>query len=357
MRRGVARRGRISAALAAVLLVGSMLAGCSVVRAAGTWSDPQHAVAGSGVGGAGAAPTGTGTAAANSAPLAPAYNVTPLLYPSRKYLGVEIDGAPASLAPAEQFASWVGTKPNLIGQYVAWGTSFDAKAASSAWSYGAMDFVVWEPWNTTLADIAAGDSDTYITNFATAVRSLNVPIALSFGHEFNGNWYPWGSSKATPAQFVAAWKHIHDLFAQAGATNVIWIWDPNVIVALPNITLAQYYPGDSYVDWVGVTGYWYQAGPYSYSSLYLPTLDEIREFTDKPFLIAETSVETGSNQQQSLEDLFDAVEQHSDILGFVWFDFKEADGDWRIENRPTLMTEFQQELASGDFGFTVSGVK
>jgi hypothetical protein len=111
------------------------------------------------------------------------------------------------------------------------------------------------------------------------------------------------------------------------------------------------------VDWVGVTGYWYQAGPYSYSSLYLPTLDEIREFTDKPFLIAETSVETGSNQQQSLEDLFDAVEQHSDILGFVWFDFKEADGDWRIENRPTLMTEFQQELASGDFGFTVSGVK
>ena len=362
MRRGTTRRGRISrisAVLTAVLLVGSVLTGCSVVQAAGTWSDPRHAVAGSGVEGAAPAPTGTdasGVATGSSAPLAPAYDVTPLLDPTRKYLGVEIDGAPDSITPAKQFASWVGAKPNLIGQYVAWNTSFDAAAAQNAWSYGAMDFVVWEPWDTTLSDIAAGDSDAYITAFATAVRQLNVPIALSFGHEFNGNWYPWGSSDATAAQFVAAWKHVHDLFAQAGATNVIWIWDPNVIVALPNVALAQYYPGDSYVDWVGVTGYWYQAGPFTYDSLYLPTLEEIRDFTEKPFLIAETSVQAGSNQEQSLEDLFAAVKQHSDIVGFVWYDYDKG-GDWRIENRPALLTEFQQQLATGDFGFTVSDVK
>ena len=359
MRHGAARRGRISAVLAAVLLVGSVLAGCSVVRAAGTWNAPRHAVAGSGAKGAAAAPTGasaSSSASGQSAPLAPAYDVTPLLKPSRKYLGVEINGAPDSITPAKQFASYVGTKPNLIGQYLAWGTSFDTTAAKNAWSYGAMDFVVWEPWNTTLADIAAGDSDTYITDFATAVRSLNVPIALSFGHEFNGNWYPWGTTKTTAADFVAAWKHIHNLFAAAGATNVIWIWDPNDIYPVPDISLEQYYPGDSYVDWVGVTGYWDQGGPDSYDTLYLPTLEEVRTFTQKPFIIAETSVEPGSDEDQSLRDLFDAVEQHSDILGFVWYDYDKG-GDWRIENRPALMTEFQQQLASGDFGFTVSGVK
>lgn len=362
MRRGAARRGRISAAVtAAVLLVGSMLAGCSVVQSAGTWNDSRKPVAGSAAEGAAAAPTGasaSGTATGQSAPLAPAYDVTPLLDPSRKYLGVEINGAPDSITPAEQFASWVGTKPNLVGQYLAWNTSFDAKAASNAWSYGAMDFVVWEPWDTTLADIAAGDSDSYITAFATAVRTLNVPIALSFGHEFNGNWYPWGTSKSSAASFVAAWKHIHDLFAAAGATNVIWIWDPNDIYPVPDVSLQQYYPGDSYVDWVGVTGYWDQGGPNSYSTLYLPTLEEIRTFTQKPFIIAETSVAPGSDEDQSLEDLFQAVEQHSDILGFVWYDYDKG-GDWRIENRPTLMTEFQQELDanSGHFGFTVSGVK
>jgi mannan endo-1,4-beta-mannosidase len=360
MRRAAARGGRISALLVAVLLVGSVLAGCSVVQEAGTWSDARHPVAGSGAKGAlpvATGPSASSAATAQGAPLAPAYDVTPLLHPSRKYLGVEIDGAPDSLSPAEQFASAIGTKPNLIGQYVGWGTSFDSAAAKNAWSYGAMDFVVWEPSDTTLADIAAGQSDTYVTAFATAVRSLNVPIALSFGHEFNGNWYPWGTTHATAAQFVAAWQHIHDLFAAAGATNVIWIWDPNDIYPVPNVSLKQYYPGDSYVDWVGVTGYWTQDGPNTYDSLYLPTLEEIRTFTEKPFIIAETSVEAGSNEEQSLRDLFEAVEEHSDILGFVWYDFDKG-GDWRIENRPTLMTDFQQQLASsGDFGFTVSGVK
>lgn len=156
-----------------------------------------------------------------------------------------------------------------------------------------MDFVVWEPFSTSIAKIASGASDSYINQFAAAVRTLNVPIVLSFGHEFNGTWYPWGTTGTTAAQFVAAWRHIHDLFAAQGATNVIWVWDPNDIFPVPNVQLAQYYPGDSYVDWVGVTGYWSQAGPNSYAGLYLPTLEEIRGFTQKPFLIAETAVEPG----------------------------------------------------------------
>lgn len=296
MQYGTARRRRISVVLAAVTLVGSLLSGCSTVRSAATWNDPYHPVAGGDVQGAGPAPLATSTALAGgtvgkAADLGPAYNITPLVHPAKKYLGVEIDGAPDSVQPAEQFASWVGEKPNIIGQYVAWGTSFDATAASNAWSYGAMDFVVWEPFNTTLANIAAGASNAYVERFAAAVRALNKPIALSFSHEFNGNWYPWGTTGATAAQFVAAWQHIHKLFAAAGATNVIWIWDPNDIFPVPNVSLKAYYPGDAYVDWVGVTGYWSQAGPNTYASLYLPTLEDIRGFTEKPFIIAETSVE------------------------------------------------------------------
>lgn len=348
---------RISMLLAVLgLTAGAALSGCSVVHEAGTWNDAHNPVAGSGAHGAAPTPTGAGPAGAAAAPLTPAYDVAPLLHPAKKYLGLEIDGAPASIAPAEQFASWVGEKPNIIGQYVAWGTSFDPTAASNAWAYGAMEFVVWEPWNTTLAQIASGASDQYITTFATAVRALNKPIALSFGHEFNGDWYPWGTKNATPAQFVAAWKHIHDLFAAAGATNVVWIWDPNDIAASPGVQLKDYYPGDTDVDWVGVTGYWTQSGPHTYDSLYVPTLNEIRKFTRKPFFIAETSVEAGSASAQSLSDLFQAVEQHTDILGFVWYDFDKG-GDWRIENRPALLSQFKDSLSSGDFGFTVSGVK
>lgn len=351
--------GRISAALAAVTLAGAMLTGCSVLHDAATWNDPRHPVAGSGA--QGAAPLASTSQSASGAAtsngfLAPAYDVTPLLHPSHKYFGVEIDGAPASITPAKNFASWIGTKPNLIGQYVGWGTSFDTVAASNAWSYGAMDFVVWEPWSTTMAKIASGASDTYLNSYANAIRSLNVPVAISFGHEFNGNWYPWGTTGTTAADFVAAWKHIHDVFAAAGATNVIWIWDPNDIWPVPDVQLKQYYPGDAYVDWVGVTGYWSQSGPNTYGTLYLPTLEEVRGFTEKPFIIAETAVEAGSDEQRSLQDLIGAVEQHSDILGFVWYDYNKG-GDWRVENRPELLSAFKQDFSSGDFGFAVSGVK
>lgn len=362
MRHGTARRRRLPVVLAALALLGSLLTACATVQAAATWNDPRHPVAGGDRLGIGPTPLWTGngqvpnSSARSANGLGAAYDITPLLHPERKYLGVEINGAPDSLQPAEQFASWVGTKPNIIGQYVAWGASFDSTAAANAWTYGALDFVVWEPWNTTLAQIAAGASDAYVERFAAAVRSLNVPIALSFGHEFNGNWYPWGTTGTTAADFVAAWQHIHKLFTAAGATNVIWIWDPNDIYPVSNVQLDEYYPGDAYVNWVGVTGYWTQNGPNTYGSLYLPTLEEIREFTEKPFIIAETSVEAGSNESASLTQLFDAVEQHSDIIGFVWYDYDKG-GDWRIENRPSLLTQFGSEAAAGSFGFTVSKLR
>ncbi|WP_034264610.1 glycoside hydrolase family 26 protein [Actinospica robiniae] len=350
------RRARTRALLGALLLTAAaaLATGCSVVHDAGTWNDPHDGPLSAGskvtAGSTATAPAGSN---ASTAPQVEAYDVTPLLQPSRKILGVEISGAPESLAPAEQFAGWAGTKPNLLGEYLAWGTSFDSAAAKNAYSYGAMDFVVWEPWSPTLTQIAAGASDAYITAFATAVRAANVPIALSFGHEFNGNWYPWGTSKTTPAAFVAAWQHIHNLFEAAGATNVIWVWDPNDIFPVPDVQLKAYYPGDAYVDWAAVTGYWSEDGPNTYASLYLPTLEEIRTFTQKPFLIAETAVAPGGNQSASLTALFKAVEQHSDIVGFVWYDYDKG-GDWRIENRPTLMAQFKTEAAAGGFGFDVS---
>lgn len=364
-RRGWISRKTLGLALCLTLLGAAAsvgLSGCSVLHDAGTWNDPHNPVAGSGAKGAAplpkstAGPAGPGQAAGGpgaDASTAPPFDMTPLLHPAKKYLGLEMADAPTSIAPAKQFASWVGGKPDLIGQYLAWGTSFDSQAAQNAWSYGAMDFVIWEPWNTSLAQIAAGASDQYVSAFAQAVRALNVPIALSFGHEFNGDWYPWGTTGGTPAQFVAAWQHIHDLFAQAGATNVIWIWDPNDIWPVPTVQLKPYYPGDAYVDWVGITGYWSEGGPHTYSSLYLPTLLEVRQFTQKPFIIAETAVANDADESQSLTDLFQAVEQHSDILGFVWYDYDKG-GDWRIENRPTLQAQFQSELGAG--GFAVNGL-
>ena len=273
------------------------------------------------------------------------YNMSGLLDPAGgKFFGVEPEGAPA-IAPVNAFAASVGRKPDLIGQYVAWGTSFDPQAVTTAWSYGAMYYLAWEPYDTSVQAIADGQSDRYITKFADAVRTLNLPIAISFGHEMNGNWYPWGTSQTSASAFVAAWRHIHNLFIQAGAGNVIWVWNPNIINPVPQVQLEPYWPGAAYVDWVGITGYFPASGPETFASLYGPTITEIKQFTTKPVIIAETSVETGPSEIQATRSLVFGVKHRPNVLGFIWFDFNKDGVDWQIESRPAVRAAMATDIA------------
>jgi hypothetical protein len=262
-----------------------------------------------------------------------------------KFVGVEAPGAPDSLSGVRDFAASIGRKPDLLGQYVAWGSALDRKAAVRAWSYGALYYVAWEPYGTTLAAIARGASNGYVTAFARAVRALHRPVAISFGHEMNGNWYPWGTTGATAAQFVAAWRLLHALFAAAGATNVIWIWNPNIINPAPQVGLRAYYPGDSYVDWVGLTGYFPKSGLTTFGALFGPTMREISQFTSRPFLIAETSVESGPLELACARSLIRGVRRHRDVLGFVWFEYDKAGVDWRLQSRPPLQSVLARDVA------------
>ncbi len=345
-------RLRLLAPRLALSLVLAASSGCALVRDAADWKTPASGPGA--VPGAGAGPAGGSVASAS--PRGPAYDIKPLLKPDKKYLGLEIPDAPTLMAPVRQFADWTGKKPNLLGEYIGWNTGLNTQAVKNAWSYGALYFQVWEPFGVTMKQISAGASDDYLERFAVSVRSLNLPIALSFGHEMNGDWYPWGTKSTAAADFVAAWRHIHDVFVKAGATNVIWIWDPNDMYPVPDVKLQPLYPGDSYVDWIGVTGYWTVNGPHTYSTLFLPTLLDIRQFTEKPFLIAETSVYPGSNQVTSVRALFDAVSSHDDILGFVWYDYNRQ-GDWRLENRPSVKSAFKDEASASIFGFDVSAAR
>ena len=268
-----------------------------------------------------------------------------LMHPAGKFLGVEVPGAPDSLNPVITVAAGIGRNPNLIGQYVQWNTPFDAAAAARSVSYGALYYAAWEPFDTTVQAIAGGASDAYITSFAKGVSAFGNPVALSFGHEMNGDWYPWGTKQTTAASFVAAWRHIHDLFAKAGVHNVIWIWNPNIINPMPNVQLEPYWPGSAYVDWVGITGYFATTGPHTFDGLYGPTMAEIRQFTTRPFIIAETAVETGPSDAVSVQNLVSRVEQRTDVLGLVWFNYDKNGIDWTVDRRPAVRAAIAGSVA------------
>ncbi|WP_199550101.1 glycoside hydrolase family 26 protein [Streptomyces sp. N35] len=284
-----------------------------------------------------------------------AYNIKPLLHPDKKYLGMAADGIPGSLKPVDEFSKAAGKNPNLVGYFVAWNTPFNSAEAKDIWAKGALPFMNWEPFDASLSSIAAGKSDAYIRDYAKNVRKLDVPIAMTFGHEMNGNWYPWGSGKASAKDFVAAWKHVHDLFKDEGASNVIWTWSANITLPVPDVKLKPYWPGDDYVDWVGVVGYYVKNGPSTFKSLYGSTMDEIRTFTQKPFLIPETGSEPGSRKASDINSLFQGVASRDDVLGFIWFNINK-ESNWRIDSGPQAEKTFRTNAADDAFGFNPSDV-
>ncbi|WP_369261340.1 glycoside hydrolase family 26 protein [Streptomyces sp. R35] len=295
-------------------------------------------------------------ASAAAAPQELTYDVRPLLKPAKKYFGVSRAEAPHSMKPVDDYAKMVGKRPNLIAYYAAWGDGFDATGVRNAWNSGALSVVSWEPQSLSLTKIADGKSDDYIEKYAKATRRLNLPTVISFADEMNGDWEKWGITETTPREYVRAWRHIHDIFEDVGATNVIWAWSPNIIEPGSHTDLSPFYPGDNYVDWVGLIGYFTDWDPHTFDGLFGPTTTEVRRYSKKPMIVLETGAMPGQRRASHVRALFDGVSAAPDIIGFAWFDYNKR-SDWRLSVNPDGLAEFRRLAADRLYGFDVRGVR
>ncbi len=235
------------------------------------------------------------------------------------YLGVFSPSAPSSYAGVTSFTSATGVRPRLVVYYSGWLEPFQTGFAATAASQGAVPMVQIDPAGVSLTAIAAGRYDAYLTSYAQAVRAYHRPVILSFGHEMNAPWYSWGYLHTSPAAFVAAWRHIVTRFRKLGAGNVTWLWTVNVIQTQDGRTLrpAPWWPGSSYVTWVGVDGYYLEPS-WQFVAIFGPTIVALRELTRDPILIAETSATRAAGQPAKITDLFAGVRLYG-LLGFIWF--------------------------------------
>ena len=148
---------------------------------------------------------------------------------SASYLGVYTEGTPASYTPVTAFTSATGAKPDIVMYYSGWFVPFPVGFATTVARNGAAPLVQMDPDGINIAEIASGRYDGYLSSYAEAVRAYRHPVILSFGHEMNGDWSSWGYRHTSPAVFVAAWRHIVNLFRALGAQNVTWLWTVNII--------------------------------------------------------------------------------------------------------------------------------
>jgi mannan endo-1,4-beta-mannosidase len=196
-----------------------------------------------------------------------------------------------------------------------------------------------------LGQIIDGTFDGYLDSWAVAARNDGRPIVLRFAAEMNGNWYPWSESLNGNAvgEFAQAWRHIHDRFEAVGADNVIWLWSVNRTNNL-STDIATYYPGDEYVDWVGMSGYLRQLTPGvtpSFSATFDLTLGQLRALTTKPILLAEIGAGTDeTNKSAWIRSLFSGMAASPDIIGFLYFNDQKVGGDWRLQTSQAVVNAF-----------------
>jgi len=265
----------------------------------------------------------------------------------------------------DRFIAATGTTPAVVDVFEDWSLDrpLQRGIADTVAARGARLSITWEPWDSTgshthqpdytLASIIDGDHDAYIDGYAVSIRQYGHPVTIRLMHEMNGNWYPWGAgvNGNQPGQFVPAWQHVHDRFAALGVTNVTWMWAPNAVYqgAAP---LGPLYPGDAYVDAVGISNYNWGELPHdsasthwrTFGSLFDPSIAELRSLTSRPVWLAEGgSSNSGGSKAAWLAEMLAELRHRPEVAGLVWFDQVDARRgvDWRIETEPEAVAAWR----------------
>jgi mannan endo-1,4-beta-mannosidase len=203
----------------------------------------------------------------------------------------------------------------------------------------------------SLQHVIDGDFDAYIRSWATAAARWGHPFFLRFDWEMNGRWYPWGwaANGNRPGDFVQAWRHVHRIFTSVGATNVSWVWCPNVDPYGVFGPLQVLYPGAAYVDWTCADAYNRNSPWASFSKLFGSTYTTIRKLApNKPMLLAEVATTAhGGSKASWIASLFrDLSTRYRLVRGLTWFEKFASGFDWPIETSKASQRAFVRGISS-----------
>jgi mannan endo-1,4-beta-mannosidase len=295
------------------------------------------------------------------------------------YWGAYRLGIPDDRRVLPHLTQLAGSTPAIAMYFQVWEGRplFDVEGARWLASQDIVPMLSWEPWTPQygetarltqpeyrLARIAGGHFDGFIERYAQKVNEYGGPLFLRPFHEMDGDWYPWAGTVNgnTPEDFVEAWRHVHDLFERAGATNVTWVWSVNHVSTAAQDDVHRYWPGDEYVDWIGISGFnWGSSRTEDlppgipdpvqselvsswtdFDTVYGPRYGELARY-QKPIVLTEmSSVETGGDKAAWIHDAVTTLlEDFPEIRAFVWYDRVLGPRDWRIDSTLASLVAFR----------------
>ncbi|BDZ50817.1 hypothetical protein GCM10025867_30580 [Frondihabitans sucicola] len=390
--------GATKAAFTATDGGGSTLGGGSTNGDGGTVASGSGSGSGTGSGsGAGSGGTG-GTGGGTVGPVQPSTpSLASIKNPSTRYFGLYTAQSPFSWSEFDDVTNKVGAQPNSAGYFQGWDQDFRADAVQRSWAKGDLPIITWESQSSTagnnepdqpdysLGKIIDGDFDTYLKKYADAIVANGQPVGIRLDQEMNATWYPWseddGHGKAvngnSAGQYATMWRHVHDVFAGEGANDYVnWIWAPNRI---NNLTASHktleynksLYPGDAYVDWIGMSGYERPSGDGpqdgSFADTFGDTLSILRQVSAKPIFLAEIGATEGGGLKAGwINNLFNALAdpENKDIIGFSWFSLtvtttlngQLVTNDWRLNSTAKALAAFTAGIDRTDVNYKLRPV-
>lgn len=248
----------------------------------------------------------------------------------------------SSLKKVNERQKAFNTHFDLVSVYIPWGDESQCylpqQTIDSIYYNGSIPMVTWEPWQNLFVqnkrngtdkkdlkvfkNIINGDYDAYLKKFSEEIKALNRPVYVRFAHEMDNPSYPWSpKGNNTPDEYRTAWKYIHQYFSKNEVYNVIWVWNP-----WKSETIDAYFPGQQYVDWIGVTNLNYgqlnsSAGWQSMEDLYKPFHQNPIFRSGLPVMLAEMgSLVAAGRQAEWFKLAFKSKSNFPEIKGFLFFD-------------------------------------
>ena len=263
-------------------------------------------------------------------------------------------------AELAKFAS----KPHYVMFYRDLGRPFSNFAVDAIHERGATAIVSLELWSwhgehrgSYLPLINAGKYDAFLRQWARDAKADGRRILLRFGFEPNGDWFTWSGD---PKAYVTAWRRAHGIFKTVGAANVEWVWAPNIVSVpdTPDNDMGRYYPGDAYVDWVGIDGYnfgdhhdrWHRWQ--SFDDVFGEVLARFaKSHAAKPVMIAEFGCAPGKPGQRAqwIRAAYKSLQHRPQVCAVVWFNYdkrREKEPNWRIDVTPQSLEAFNETFAA-----------
>lgn len=212
----------------------------------------------------------------------------------------------------------------------------------------------------SLYSLLEGGHDDQLERFAQGLKDFGGPVFFRLNNEMNGDWCSYSAYFASmdTEVYLASWRYVYRYFEEAGVDNLIWVWNPHDL-SFPGFAWNHwltYYPGDEYVDIIGLTGYnpgtYFPGEPWRpfheiYPTLYRDYLSLFRH----PFMITEFGSNSfGGDKAQWIADMFHHMPLFENIRVAIWWNGIDWDAQgnpgriYKLDETPETLEAFRQGL-------------